>query len=269
MKRISVFILSAFLCASCVCDDCCNLSMEMEGITDNPVVLGDLSNQRVSSFAEDEHGHVWIGTYRGVNKSTGREYHQYFSTEDGDGLPDNQVSVLYKDSRDRMWVGTVNGVSRYTDQDTFITVPVDSDSKNTIQIFENLSGRLFLNTANSICVYDPQKNRFDRVLDIMRVPFIHSTCHIAPNNDLWVVTPTDMKSYCSTTLELKDSLGLSNFPTYSFMTDDGLIWLSGYSGLTIYDTRTGSFSPAPSALTSHPKFRMLSLWEYILTAPVP
>ncbi len=255
MKKVLVLLSLAVFCFSCECPACEDRYIEIGRPQDNPVVKSDISNQRVTSFSEDALGHVWIGTYRGVNKATGREYHQYFSSDDSLGLPDNQVSALYTDMRDRMWVGTVNGISRYTDRDSFVKVPVGSSSSNIIQIFENLSGRLFINTANSLCVYDETNDVFEECLKILRVPFIHNSCFIAPNNDLWVVTPLDMKRYCSMTMEQKDSIALSGYPTYSYMTDDGKIWLSSFSGLQIYDTADGQFKTAPECLTSHRRFR--------------
>ncbi|HHU41090.1 MAG TPA: hypothetical protein GXZ44_02155, partial [Fermentimonas caenicola] len=41
-----------------------------------PVIANDISNQKITAFAEDEHGHIWIGTFRGLNKYDGNEFYQ-------------------------------------------------------------------------------------------------------------------------------------------------------------------------------------------------
>ena len=37
-----------------------------EGSIESPVITNDLSNQKVTAFAEDAQGHIWIGTSRGA-----------------------------------------------------------------------------------------------------------------------------------------------------------------------------------------------------------
>ena len=71
------------------------------------VVDNDLSNQHIKAFAEDSAGHVWIGTFRGLNKYNVHEIHHYFCTDDSLDLPDNQVNALLRDSRNRLWVATI------------------------------------------------------------------------------------------------------------------------------------------------------------------
>ena len=90
-----------------------------EGSIESPVITNDLSNQKVTAFAEDAQGHIWIGTSRGVNKYNVHEYHQYYCTDDSLDIPDNQINDLFRDSQGRLWVVTVNGTSLYTDKDNF------------------------------------------------------------------------------------------------------------------------------------------------------
>jgi len=132
MKRFVTFLPVLLMIFSCNSAECVYSCMDFPTDQMQPVVHEDISNQRVSSFVEDELGHIWIGTYRGLNKFTSGEYYQYFSVDDSLGLPDNQISQLYRDSRDRLWVGTVNGISRYTENDSFKKIPLESSSSNVI-----------------------------------------------------------------------------------------------------------------------------------------
>ncbi len=122
-----------------------------------PVIANDLSNQKVTAIAEDTQGHIWIGTFRGLNKNNVHDYHQYFCTDDSLGLPDNQITHLLRDSKNRFWVGTVNGVCLYTDKDNFRIIPIEADNKNVRQILEDRNGRIFFNTGFQLYAYHPRK----------------------------------------------------------------------------------------------------------------
>ena len=68
------------------------------------VVSDRISNQRVNAFAEDDDGHIWIATARGLNKYTVNDYHQYFCADDTLGLPDNQVNSVFYSKKGQLWV---------------------------------------------------------------------------------------------------------------------------------------------------------------------
>lgn len=66
----------------------CYYSEENDSIEiESPVITQDISNQQITSFEEDAQGHVWIGTFRGLNKYNVHEYHQYFCTNNQYDLP--------------------------------------------------------------------------------------------------------------------------------------------------------------------------------------
>ena len=142
-------LLAGILYAVCLsaCDAKEPLPENRDAEIESPVIANDLSNQKVTAIAEDTQGHIWIGTFRGLNKNNVHDYHQYFCTDDSLGLPDNQITHLLRDSKNRFWVGTVNGVCLYTDKDNFRIIPIEADNKNVRQILEDRNGRIFLNTG--------------------------------------------------------------------------------------------------------------------------
>ena len=73
MKYIKYLLL---LCLITACNPS-DTKPTPEGSIESPVITNDLSNQKVTAFAEDAQGHIWIGTSRGVNKYNVHEYHQY------------------------------------------------------------------------------------------------------------------------------------------------------------------------------------------------
>ena len=130
------FLAMAIMCGLAV--GCQNHEQESSvSLLESPIITNDISNQRVTSFAEDAQGHIWIGTFRGLNRCNVHEFHQHFCTGDDFTIPDNQVQNIYRDSRGRLWVCTVNGISLYTEQDNFIRIPMDTRSRNVYQILED------------------------------------------------------------------------------------------------------------------------------------
>ena len=68
-----------------------------------------LPASRISGFAEDREGRVWIATYgEGLYSYDGRRVYN-FDTDDG--LTSDDIYVVRSDRRGRIWAGTDNGIS--------------------------------------------------------------------------------------------------------------------------------------------------------------
>ena len=118
------------------------------------VVAQELSNSRVQCIEEDASGQLWIGTFRGLNRYDGHEYHQYFCADDSTGLPDNNVQGLLCDKQGRLWVATVNGVCRYTKKDCFKRVPMQTGNRNARKLLMDSKGRLMVYNGTEVLIYD-------------------------------------------------------------------------------------------------------------------
>ncbi|WP_373736221.1 ligand-binding sensor domain-containing protein, partial [Bacteroides heparinolyticus] len=248
MKYIQYLFL---LCLIAACRPSSTKTAPDSGI-ESPVITNDLSNQKVTAFAEDAQGHIWMGTFRGLNKYNVHEYHQYYCTDDSMDLPDNQINDLFRDSKGRLWVVTVNGTSLYTDKDNFRRIPINITNKNGLQILENKEGRIFLNMMHHLAVYNPETEEFD--IPITNFDHHHTYnlfCFIDQSNKLWAVNPIAMRCYNSSTLAQEDSIPLNNTPAYFFMRDNGELWLAGNHQLTLFDTHTRRFIETPKAIREH------------------
>ena len=253
MKRR--FLALATLCVMAVA--CAHGEHETpDSAPETPIITNDISNQRVTSIAEDMHGHIWIGTFRGLNRFNVHEYHQHFCTGSESSIPDNQVQYVFKDSRDRLWISTVNGMALYTEQDDFLRIQMNARSRNASQIFESRTGRIFINTFVELAVYDENNSCFNSVLSTVSgdVPSILQ-CYISPDdNSLWVTNPNQLRKYDSETLELIEVVDLPGYYTYFYMTPDAQMWVCGPGSISIYDTGSGEFVETPVVLDSHPVF---------------
>lgn len=248
--KISLSFLIFFLgiiSISCIPQNRDNANENKEYITSN-----NLSNQQITSFAEDAFGHIWISTIRGLNKFNVNEYHQYFNGPDSTSLSDNRIQNLYKDSRNRLWIATVNGISRYNDRDCFERVPLESASQNAIRFFENNDGRLFINLNIQVCAYNPAKNKFEAVINDLPENNFMAVCQVDKSNNLWIVTPNDIRCYNSTTCQLKQTYKPFRYITFSYLSDDGKLWLSSFNQLKLFNTRTGQYEAVPEAISNHP-----------------
>jgi len=193
----------------------CGRHQQHQSESDSQSISTSVSNQNVNTIAEDASGYIWLGTFRGLNRYNGNDFHQYFNTEDSMSVADNQIKAIYKDSKKRLWVATVNGVSLYGENGIFSTEPTEAISRNTIQILENKEGRIFTNMVYQLCAYDPEKKIFKVVIDhfLDNENFVN-TCHIDKADRIWSVTAYHISSYNSSTLK---SLSIAKSKTNSLL----------------------------------------------------
>lgn len=220
------------------------------------IIANDISNQKVTSFMEDSQGHIWISTFRGLNRFNVHEYHQHFCTSDEMTLPDNQVQCLYNDSKNRLWVSTVNGMALHTEQDNFIRIPMPTRSRNTVQIVEDELGRIFINTMVDISVYNEDTGQFENVLNSVdgNMPAATQIFFSPADNDLWVASPTHFNRYDSKDFSHKESIPLNNIYSYFSILEDGTVWMSSENGISLYNIPQHCFIEVPDALNKHKTF---------------
>lgn len=249
MKHIFLFILLMPL----LLNTSCGSRQQRQGESDSQSISTSISNQNVNTIAEDASGYIWLGTFRGLNKYNGNDFHQYFNTENSMSVADNQIKAIYRDSKKRLWVATVNGVSLYGENGTFSTAPIEAVSRNAIQIFENKEGCIFANMVYQLCSYDPEKKNFKVVIDhFLDNENFFNTCHIDKADRIWSVTSYHIRSYNSSTLKSL-SIAKSEKPIhYSFLRDNGELWLATQNTLMIFNTNSGKFIPIPTAISLHP-----------------
>lgn len=217
-----------------------------------PLITNNISNQQVNAFAEDAQGHIWIGTFRGLNKYNVHEFHQYFCTDDSLELPDNQIKDILCDSKGRFWISTINGLCQYTDKDNFKLIPTNTSSKNGVQLLEGPDGRILLNYTSELGVYNPDKGEIECVipqLDPQKTLIVK--CFIDAEEQLWAVTPKTLYCYDYSTFKLKDSINIHKNIRYFYLHNGSKIWLTGNRELQIFDTRMHQFTEIPSILARH------------------
>lgn len=224
---------------------------------DGVKISNTLSNNRIQAIAQDGQGHVWIGTFRGLNKYDSHEYHQYFCDDSGSsGLPDNQITSLHADKSGTLWVGTVNGICRYRDDDTFVRVPMYGVlSFNVNQVLESRSGKIIVNTSDALSVYRPESDSFESRVSVYDNELKYITCaFISPDDKLWVLGD---RIYCydidDFKLEASYPTSFTGWANAARMTPDGNIWISFEGGINVFSTAYASFLPLPESIKNDSK----------------
>ena len=221
------------------------------------VVAQELSNSRVQCMAEDAAGQLWIGTFRGLNRYDGHEYHQYFCTYDSLGLPDNQIQSLLCDKKGRLWVATVNGVCRYTKYDNFENVPMQTGNRNVRKLLMDKKGRLFVYNGMELLQYDEQHNIFLSKINRAMTNQSWGDCFIDAADDILLAGSDNLLIYSGETFKLKKEIKDHNhLGLYFFeLLPNGLILASGNGTLLLFDTKSQQPIPLSSEmmdrLTAH------------------
>lgn len=214
-------------------------------------VSSELSNQRVTAFAEDSLGHIWIGTFRGLNRYNSLDFHQYFCTDSCIDLPDNQICALFNDSRHRLWVATINGIAVYDNNDHFRTIPSDNPSLPTFtQILESPDKKIYVNGRTRLDLYDETARKLRTVIpSLSGNDRVNVWCHFDRRNKLWVIDNKTLRCFRHDTYQIIDSIEFPSAVQAHFMDiDNDRLWLGGDKYLGLYDIRNRKFITPPALL---------------------
>ena len=217
------------------------------------VVAQELSNSRVQCIAEDAAGQLWIGTFRGLNRYDGHEYHQYLCTDDSLGLPDNQIKDILCDQQGRLWVATVNGVCRYSRMDSFDRITVKSANLNTQKLLEDSKGRIYVYNGTEVLRLDEKEQAFLPCIgrQMERQSWTWGNCIIDASDNILITESQRILVYDNETLKLKKEIPLGErYYFYSEILSNGLMVLSGYGFMMLYDTKSQHVVPLDAAMES-------------------
>ncbi len=134
-----------------------------------------LSQVFVTSILQDRNGLIWVGTANGLNRFDGYTFTSFH--HDGDDpstLSGNHVTDVAESPDGTLWVATNNGLNRkrlatQNGQQQFIRYQNSPDNSNSLgtnrirSLAADTRGRVWVGTANSLGVYNPQTDSFQRV----------------------------------------------------------------------------------------------------------
>lgn len=260
MKTLSLLFFIFLLFSSCTRSGK-DLVSEVE--RQSPLVTNDISNQQITAFGEDGKGHIWIGTFRGLNKFSVNEYHQYFCTDDSLDIPDNHIHDIFLDSKKRLWISTVNGVCQYTDKDNFKNIRLSGNNRNGLRLSESSKGDIWLTTLTDICLYNSSEECFEPAIydfDTSSMFIINS--FVDAQDNCWVITSNDMRCYSLSDCKRTFSMKREGYCRASYLLKNGELWMAGNQSVSIFDVRQRKYLSLPGAIASHPVLSHVPV-EYI------
>ncbi len=216
-----------------------------------PVISSTISNQYITSFAEDEFGYIWISTIRGLNKYNNHEFMQYFKGDDSLSINDNRINTIFHDSKNNLWIATTNGICRYNAYNTFDRIPIEGTKGNVVGFCENNEGRLFINLGFELCTYNQEKNKFDIIIDDVEDGYLNQ-CFIDRSNNLWVIKPYEIRQYNSRNLKLIQKIKIDKQITKAYLNNNDQLILCSENIYKVFDTKIDKFIPIPKIIAEHP-----------------
>ncbi|PCH70011.1 MAG: hypothetical protein COC01_00170 [Bacteroidetes bacterium] len=137
---------------------------EKDGLSANSVVLMEFDN----------HGFLWLGTIKGINKldiynylKTGEKKFRFYGKDKGFRGIECNINSICKDSKGNLWFGTIKGVYLYNP---------DEDKENTVAPLTHINGiRLFYEKENLVPYGDPSSENLN-LPNELKLP--HSQNHV-------------------------------------------------------------------------------------------
>lgn len=219
-----------------------------------PTISYDISNQQINDFEEDKYGHIWIATFRGLNKYTGHEYRQYFHTNAPGSIPNSQVNDIFCDSKGRIWIATINGFCRYTDQDTFEKITLPDNKHNVNKITESADGRLLVMVYPVLYAYDTETGEISTAIeDLDPIKTLTLKWHPDGKGNLWITDPRQLRCYNLNNFHLDTVIDLQGWQQCVGLVDNCL-WLNSESKIQAFNIIDKEFVSLSPALTKNKKF---------------
>lgn len=223
----------------------CSAKEEQKREGESVILSRTLSNGKVNAFCEDKSGHIWIGTFRGLNKFDNHLFHQYLKQGDEDGLSGNIIIDLHSDKKGRLWVATIAGTDCLDRDGDFVHYGSESENQGASSIMETPSGGILLNYVTHFCLLDEESKVFKTVLkDIACLGT--RTAAVAPDGNLWIASLTDLLCYDTADFKLLWRGQLPHLVNHVAIDGNGTLWLAGEGKLSSFDTRIKQFAaPVP------------------------
>lgn len=219
-----------------------------------PTISYDISNQQINDFEEDKDGHIWIATFRGLNKYTGHEYRQYFHTNAPGSISDSQVNDIFRDSKGQLWFATINGLCRYTDQDTFEKITLPDNRHNVNKITESADGRLLVLAYPKLYSYDQVTGEiYTAIEDLDPVKTISIKWYPDGKERLWITDPCQLRCYNLSNFHLDTVIDLQGWQQCVGLVDNCL-WLNSESKVQAFNIIDKEFVSLSPALAKNKKF---------------
>lgn len=191
--RSTLFILAGLLFCS-IPDGYAQESVQKPDLKFERIHEGLISN-RISAIYQDSYGFMWIGTYSGLHRYDGIQFHVYTSGSDTTSISDNYIGDIYEDSENNLWFGTISSMVKYnrdTDDFTRFELPNHSqlrsgESALVNSILEDEDQKLWVGGGGEgLYYFDSEKQEFIHFEGFGRYQVNSITA--GNNHTIWIAT---------------------------------------------------------------------------------
>lgn len=202
-----------------------------------------LSHSTVLSCCQDSLGHLWFGTFDGLNRFDGNRFTSYkHNPSDSTSIDSDLIRKVYVDKSGTVWIGTEKGLSRYDhNKDAFQNF--DTGGKIVTGIAETGTGNhIMLAAGGNIHFFNTDSKTWDDfALPIQRIG-LEATILYRHENRIWIGTQSG-GLFCYNIKEsdlTKISSVTTNKSIQCIITDGNYLWIATEGdGLFKLDTKTG------------------------------
>ena len=203
----------------------------------NPSDTGNNASNIVRAICEDDFGTLWIGTENGLykfNKADEKFTYLQHNSADLGSISHNSVQVIYKDSKGTLWFGTDAGIDKFDFKIAkFFHCWVDPANQNKSSDYASMHRRnTILENKEGIIWFGTNKGL--------------------------VEFNTKTGSFLNYLFNLEDQA--NRITSLSRDVISGDIWLTSWSGLYSFDTKSKKFTPYKSSGNCVLSERSRTLW---------
>lgn len=164
-----------------------------------------LSDNIVSSIAQDQQGYLWVGTEDGLNRFDGYSFKVYkYNPNEKNSIASNQISCLAVDNSNRIWIGHSSSVTRYDPSlNAFTQYKIDKTDSTAVCwisfIWIDKNDRVWLSVVGSgLMVLNPETGKIEKRIAIDR--FMENNFNIAgmaedSKGNVWLATQVGLYVY--------------------------------------------------------------------------
>lgn len=226
---------------------------------------------RIATFAEDQQGNIWIGSFGGFNRFDpiqGKFQQFYNNPNQPNSISNVVIKKLYLDQHGNLWIATEDGLNYLPKEE--MTKPLgenlhfqrflhDNNNSNTISnnriltIHEDKQHNLWVGTDVGLNKLDITHQKWTRFYLEDGLPQNRITNILEDQNQrIWLttfgggVTVYDDQSNRFKNFTLEDGLNAQVFePNSSIVTSNGLLFLAGVNGINVFDPQEVYHIPNP------------------------
>jgi len=125
-----------------------------------PYSKNKLIGVRVTAFAEDKYGFIWIGTLGGFNRFNllTKEFRQYDTQPDqANSISSVNIRDLHYDADGDLWIATLDGLNKLAASE--IAKPFNSNALSFIHYKNKINTYNSISSNNILCIYEDHAKR--------------------------------------------------------------------------------------------------------------